>query len=310
MAWKKLGCIFEPHGEFGFLNSHAQVPTALVMPDRIRVYFATRPQAGLSLPTFIDLDANDVTKVLSIHDRPILDVGAPGTFDADGVMPSCVVRTGDRVMLYYSGWSRLGGVAPYNNATGLAVSEDGGTTFRRLFQGPILDRTPDEPWSATSPTVIWDGTLWHMWYSSGSGWVNVDDKLEHEYQLKHATSVDGVRWQRDALPVIQSYNPHESQTRPAILRDGSGWRLWFSFRGSVAFRSTGQTYRLGHARSTDLTTWIRCDDQAGIDISPTGWDSQMLCYPDVVTVRGDTILFYNGNGFGATGFGAAILEPD
>lgn len=36
-----------------------RIPAALVLDDRIRVYFATRPQRNLSLTTFVDLDRND-----------------------------------------------------------------------------------------------------------------------------------------------------------------------------------------------------------------------------------------------------------
>jgi hypothetical protein len=34
----------------------------------------------------------------------------------------------------------------------------------------------------------------------------------------------------------------------------------------------------------------------------------MICYPCVVEVDGRTLMFYNGNGFGQTGFGYAVLE--
>ena len=47
------------------------------------------------------------------------------------------------------------------------------------------------------------------------------------------------------------------------------------------------------------------DDQAGITLSDEGWDSFMLAYPDVVDVGGHRYMFYNGNGFGQTGFGFA-----
>ncbi len=225
-------------------------------------------------------------------------------------MPSCAIRHGDRILLYYSGWCKLGGAAPYNNATGVAASDDGGTTFTRLFQGPILDRSPEEPWSATSPTVIHDGARWHMWYSSGTAWVEIDGKFEHEYILKHATSEDGIAWARSAKGVVPLLHPHESQTRPTILRDDAGWRMWFSFRGSHGFRTSGETYRLGHARSSNLIDWTRCDLEAGIDVSSEGWDSQMICYPDVIVLDRHAVMFFNGNNFGTTGFGAAVLEPD
>ena len=44
-----------------------------------------------------------------------------------------------------------------------------------------------------------------------------------------------------------------------------------------------------------------------IDVSPTGWDAEMICYPAVINVKGKTYLFYNGNNNGETGFGVAEL---
>jgi hypothetical protein len=308
MKWIKRGVVFEPSGQNGWMNSHAQVPTVLAMEDRLRIYFASRPNNELSLPTFVDVDRTDPARILSINPHPILDVGKPGTFDADGVMPSCVVRDGDDVLMYYSGWCRLGGKAPYNNATGLAVSKDGGVTFARMFDGPILDRTPDEPWSATSPAILRTPVEWRMWYSSGTGWVDVNGKLEHIYVLKEAFSADGAHWTRQNRSLIETKTHLEAQTRPAVIFLNGRWHMWFSYRGAIAFRTSGETYRLGYAWSDDLITWHRDDDACGINVSPDGWDAQMICYPDVVQVDGRTLMFYNGNAFGKCGFGYAVLQ--
>jgi predicted GH43/DUF377 family glycosyl hydrolase len=85
--------------------------------------------------------------------------------------------------------------------------------------------------------------------------------------------------------------------------------MWFSKRGSHNFRSSGNTaYRLGYAFSKDLVNWTRDDSKAGIDVSKGGWDSDMICYPHIVKVENKYIMFYNGNGFGKSGFGYAELE--
>jgi hypothetical protein len=38
-----------------------------------------------------------------------------------------------------------------------------------------------------------------------------------------------------------------------------------------------------------------------------GWDSEMMCYPNVFECNKDTYLIYNGNDFGKNGFGIAKL---
>ena len=46
----------------------------------------------------------------------------------------------------------------------------------------------------------------------------------------------------------------------------------------------------------------------GIDVSKNGWDSEMICYPYVFDHKGKRYMLYNGNGYGKTGFGLAVLE--
>jgi hypothetical protein len=76
--------------------------------------------------------------------------------------------------------------------------------------------------------------------------------------------------------------------------------MWFCARG--------QAYRIGYAESDDGVAWTRMDEAAGIDVSESGWDSDMIEYPFVFDHKGDRYLLYAGNGFGRTGFGLAILD--
>jgi predicted GH43/DUF377 family glycosyl hydrolase len=301
-GWRKLGLLFQPTGQGGWMNSHAQVPTALVLDDRIRVYFASRPKPGLSLTGYVDLDLEQPYRVLEVSKKPILEPGGPGSFDEHGIMPSAVIRDGDRVRLYYSGWCRLAGAAPYHNATGLAVSEDGGRTFRRECAGPVLDRSPHEPFSATSPCVVRHKGAWHIFYSAGLGWLEIDGKPEHVYDLRHAISEDGIDWRRTPQPALPQAFLEEALTRPTILRgvDG-GWSMWFCHRGSRDFRGAGDAYRIGFAHSSDLLNWSRNDLASGIDVSEAGFDSAMIAYPCVIRIGSRILMFYNGNGFGRDG---------
>lgn len=309
MKWHKHGLIFAPTG--GWMKSHAQVPTPLACEGQVlRVYFSSRPERSLSLTSFVDLDAGDPSRILRVNPSPILEPGKPGTFDEHGVMPSCAVRDGSRVFLYYSGWSR-GVSVPYTNSTGLAISEDGGETFKKIGEGPVLGKSLHDPYSATSPVVLRDGgDDWHMWYCSGTGWLEIGGKLEHTYDIKHARSRDGIRWTPDGAPSVEQRTQYEALTRPYVLKRGDGYHMWFCYRGSHSFRDGEDAYRIGYARSDDLEHWRRDDERAGIVPSEAGWDSKMVAYPAVVEVGGRALMFYNGNGFGAEGFGYASLSED
>lgn len=306
--WRKLGRIFDPQAH-SWAGSHAQGPTVLVLPDRLRVYYADRTSAGRSFPTFLDVAIDDPTQVLSHHRRPVLGLGVPGTFDDEGVMPAHVFAHEGRVWMYYSGWNRRLTV-PYHNATGLAFSDDQGLTFRRAFDGPVLDRTPAEPYIAVTPFVVpgAGGEPWRAWYVSGVRWVAVGEKHEPVYVIKYAESDDGIAWRRDNLVSVEPRDEREAFSHPSVLRLGGRFHLWYCSRGSEDFRDGGGSYRIGYAVSADGRRFERHDSAAGMAPSASGWDDKMMAYPAVVQTGVHTYMFHNGNSFGRTGIGVARLE--
>lgn len=309
MYWKKKGRIFRAKGQFGWMNNHAQIPTALVLPDRIRIYFATRPRNNISLTSFLDVDRADPSRILYLHKKPILEPGVPGMFDEHGIMPQYVCMVEDEVWLYYSGWSRRTTI-PYSNWTGLAASMDGGMTFTKCFKTPILDRCEADLLSATGCYLQREGDSWLMIYASGTDWIRVDDRYEEMYLLRRAFSEDGIHWERDPGNFITPHNDLEPMHRPTFFQMSDTWHLWFCYRGIEDFRDGANSYRIGYAYSHDFETWTRTDNQAGIQVSPTGWDSTMQAYPYIVKCGRNRYMFYNGNGFGQGGFGYAELCGD
>ncbi|WP_116126754.1 hypothetical protein [Lewinella sp. IMCC34183] len=307
MGWQKLGRFFETARQQPFMVSHACTPTALYLPasDRIRVYFAPRNARGQSLPTYLEVAAADPTRVLYLHDRPVLELGVRGTFDDGGIMPCSLAEAanGD-LCLYYVGWNPSVSVA-YRNAVGLAISTDGGRTFKRPFPGAVVDRNRTEPFFTASPCVLREGDTWHLWYASSTGFLEVEDRIEPLYVLKYAQSADGVEWHRDNRTLLAPASPHECTARPTVVRDGDTYRMWYCYRGSADYRDGKDAYRIGYAESRDARNWERRDAQAGIDYSTTGWDATMQTYPNVLDTPHGRYLFYNGNGFGKTGIGCA-----
>ncbi len=304
--WIKKGKLFSPNKEGNMLNSHAQIMAPIKLNDRLRIFFSSRPKPGLTLPFYVDFDL-ETFELLKLNTKPILELGKPGTFDEHGIMPSCIVRNDKELFLYYSGWQQSVGV-PYNNYTGLAISKDNGETFEKYSDSPILDRNNNELYSATSPYVLKEDKIWHAWYSSGTGWYEIDGKLEHTYNLKYAYSHDGKKWIQEGNIGIKSYNDFEALCKPAIIKFKNYFYMWFSYRGSKGFRDGSESYKIGLAHSKDLKNWKREDSLSGIDVSKTGWDSKMIAYPSIIKINNDYVMFYNGNSFGKEGFGYAILK--
>jgi hypothetical protein len=308
--WEKKGLIFAPDGRFEWMQSHAQNPSVLVLEDRLRVYFTCRPPRDkdgnfAAVTTFVDLKKDDPGSVTYVHPRPILPLGGVGTFDQFGVMPGCALAVGSEVWLYYVGWMRCHG-APYTHAIGLAVSDDGGSNFRRLGSGPLFGRSPKEPFLQNSPTVFKHGGVFHMWYSSGIRWVEQDGRLESIYVLMHATSRDGINWEREGVPCVPVRVEDEVQTNPTVTQVGGRFYMWFCYRWGLDFRNPERGYRIGLAWSDDLINWQRDDGLGVVEPSAEGWDSEMVCYPCVVQVGGQIYMFYSGNYFGRDGFGYAV----
>lgn len=307
MRWIKKGLLFKPDKKIEWMKSHAQVPTALIKEDRIRIYFSSRPQRNLSLTSYIDLDINNFHNILYVEPNPILKLGEIGSFDEHGIMPSSVIEMNKKIYFYYSGWSRCSDV-PYRNYTGLAISNDGGSLFKKISKNPIIKKEMHEPYSATSPFVIYENKFWHMWYCSGTDWFRINNELVHTYDIKYAHSNDGINWITTNKPVIKQINKYEAITRPTIIEIDGIYHMWFCYRGSRDFRGGKDSYQIGYAHSNDLKIWERNDDYAGISCSNSGWDSEMIAYPNVIKLNNKIIMFYNGNNFGADGFGYALLQ--
>ncbi len=84
--------------------------------------------------------------------------------------------------------------------------------------------------------------------------------------------------------------------------------MFFSYRYSTQYRGREKGYRIGYAVSDDMLHWTRDDAKAGIDVSDSGWDSEMISYAHVFELDGAIYMFYLGNQVGKHGFGLARLE--
>jgi len=285
------------------MRTHAAVPFARhVGGDDFLVYVSGRDERGRSHTGLLEVQIKDVPRVLGVRPEPVLRPGAPGAFDDSGAMLSWVTPRGDGVThLYYIGWNR-GVDVPFRNALGLAIET--GTSPARKWGGqfgaaPLLDRGVHDPAFTASCCVLREST-WRMWYVSGLRW-DVRAGAPHPlYHIKYAESEDGITWRRNGRVSIDFANEHEHAiSRPSVLTDAEGYHMWYSVRGD--------RYRIGYARSADGLTWTR-DDGLGLAASGDGWDASMVEYPHVFDHAGTRYMLFNGDGYGRTGLGAAVLE--
>ena len=305
MEWVKKGLIFNADKNQKKMYSHAQVPSPLHLDKQLyRIYFSSRDDKGRTYPYYLDYDFMQC-KVISIQESPLLEHGAIGTFDDSGVMPASVVRHNDLIYMYYIGWNQQVTVS-YGLSIGLAISKDEGKTFEKFSNGPLLDRSIDEPFFNSAPYVIKDNDMFKMWYVSCTGWITVDDKVEPLYYVRYAESDDGIKWKKREKPAIPYKAKGESIGRPWVIKQDCIYKMWYSTRGSENYRKKGgQHYMIGYAESEDGIVWSRMDKLAGINLSDSGWDSEMIEYCSVIDLGDRNVMLYNGNSFGFSGFGYA-----
>jgi hypothetical protein len=309
MKWIKKGLIFKPDNYYSWMVSHASIPIADKIDDhRLRIYFGTRDAQGRSLPAYIEVDAGNPNDVLYVHPSPLLSLGKLGTFDDNGIMPSWIVNAHNKKYLYYIGWNPQVTVA-YRLSIGLAISEDGGKTFEKYSEGPICDRSIDEPYFNTAPCVHFDGSKWRMWYVSCTQWEIINGRPEPFYHIKYAESLDGIQWQKSGQVSVDYDAFTEAIGRPSVFMLGGRYRMLYSYRQVTDYRTNpNRSYRIGYADSHDGITWVRRDQEVGISRSVSGWDSEMMEYCHVYEHNAKNYVLYNGNGFGRSGFGYAILD--
>jgi hypothetical protein len=313
--WKKQGKAFTPQEVQGrpWLKEFAQAPATHIMDDVVRVYFSCRPPVDsngqyVSYSAFVDLDRLDLFKVRRVADQPILALGGLGEFDEFGTYPVSVVPDGDIVRAYYAGWTRCESV-PFNVAIGAAVSRDGGKTFTKTGNGPILSYSPDEPFVLSGPKIRRFNDQWQLFYIAGRKWKMVDGRAEPVYKIRMATSHDGVQWTKLNKDLIESrVEADEAQASPDVFYSNGKYHMFFCYRYSSHYRGKENGYRIGYASSTDLVNWERDDTKAGIDVSDQGWDAEMISYPHVFELDGKTYMAYLGDQVGRYGFGLAVLE--
>lgn len=316
MKWKKIGKIFDPthHVLPNRCMEFAQSPQTLVLHDRVRVYFSTREKDHkgkyLSHIAFADFSRN-MGKLLCVSSEQVLPLGGLGCFDEHGIFPINPMSDGNRILAYTTGWNRKVSVSA-DASIGLAISHDDGLTFKRHGTGPLLTASLKEPFLVADAFVRRFGEKYHMWYIYGTKWEKFSetDAPERVYKISHASSSDGLNWQRDGRQIISDkLNPDECQALPTVICVNSFYHMYFCYREAYGFRTDpNRGYRLGYACSTDLDNWVRDDSLAGINVSEEGWDSQMQCYPHIFECDGRIYLLYNGNEFGRYGFGIALLE--
>ncbi len=306
---KKLGFVFKPEGHQDWWRSHTMAPAPILLNENtVRVYMGCWTDDKISRIGYVDVQADDPQRVIGTSTAPVLDIGRDGCFDENGVFPAHAYRFDDgRVYLYYTGF-QLGHKIRHYNFGGLAISEDGGQTFRRHSEAPVMDRADEGLFVRAGQSIerAEDGGF-HVIYSAGSSWHMCQGELRPVYDVFYQKSPDGITLAKAGRKIVScDLSVEHGLGRPQIIRLGDAHYAFYTRRIIEDMR-----YFIGCARSTDGVHWERIDHV--FDHIPYGkpgeFDGEMIYFPAVVkTSETRALLFYSGNYFGRDGMGVMELE--
>lgn len=301
MRWKKLGQIYQPAPLHEKLQSHAANPLAVFLRDDIfRVFYSGRDAGNRSSVGYVDIDV--VTQqVVYVHDKPAFVHGPENSFYSHGVSIGNCYDVSDTTYMLFMGWQYPPGGHWRGDIGRLILSEDK-ETLTLDSDTPLIASDDIDPISLSYPWVMQRDNGYDMWYGSTVAWETGSAEMLHV--LKAAHSGDGEIWDRDGDTLPYEIGVAQAFSRPTVVSDADGrLHMWYSYRSG-----TGETYRIGYAQSDDGKEWRLLPTESGITVSDSGWDADMICYPFVFDHKDRRYMLYNGNGYGKTGFGLAVLN--
>lgn len=300
--WRKLGQIYAPgtEGRHPKLRSHAANPLPVHLDgDVYRVFFSGRDCKNRSSVGAVDVDVVR-QRVVWEHHQPFFEHGPKGSFYADGVsIGNCYTTNGVRYMLFM-GWQAPPDGHWRGDIGRLVVNTD--LTLTLDDSSPFMASNDVDPISLSYPWVLSEDGGYRMWYGSTKTWDAGNGEMLHV--INSAFSTDGHYWHREGLAVPYELGVAQAFSRPTVAKNAQGsCEMWFSYRSG-----NGEKYRIGYAFSEDGAKWELDLKAAGIGVSSAGWDSEMIEYPFVFDHADQRYMLYNGNGYGKTGFGLAVLS--
>lgn len=303
MTIEKKGLIYCPNGEHEWEQDTFMTPHAMrINDDVIRIWGGVRDEQGVSRIKYIDVSAEDPCKVLAIAEAPSLDVGKPGCFDDNGIILGDVIDVNGKLYMYYVGFQHVQKVK-FHAFSGLAISADGGKSFERYSEVPVLDRTTTGRYGRCIHTVLYEEGVYKCWYAIIDGWKKINDIPYPVYNIWYTESQDGLHFPHEDSQLCVDVQGNEYRIgRPKVYRTKDGYEMYYT-RDLIT-----KDYVVGYAFSKDGIHWERRDEIFQLPKSEEGWDSEMACYPVKLETADHVYMFYNGNGMGKTGVGYGIIR--
>ena len=154
--------------------------------------------------------------------NPVLKLGSAGTWDNSWIFTGEVLNDGTKYHMWYSGCDTLSAWVKIGHAT----STDG-LTWTKDPSNPVLVADGSGGWEyqrVENPSVLFDGAVYHVWYSGGSA--------PFRWKIGYATSADGINWTKDLSNPVLSTGPSgawdsQSVACMSVLDSSGKYKMWY-----------------------------------------------------------------------------------
>jgi len=316
------------HADGVFGHTITMNPWAIVEGDTIYLFYAGDDASGRRQ---IRLATAPVSEPTAFTFRGVvIGNGDDGSFDyAWSVLPHVVKLKNGLYFMIYSGNSGHGHGLSQFPGLGAAWSTD--LLHWEKYPGnpvlPPLDEKNGEPQIgiAGGGLVKEDlpdgGYLLHLFYT-GMPTLSYDNIfLDQQKALYHATSTDGIHWERHGCVRRRTTALDYENIASAgghVGRDSDGlYRSWYSSIGT-----RWGVYSITYAESEDGTHWARgtrygenlafgpeSRDIDELHFRQNRWQDQSVSYPSVIRLGDQLRMYYCGNEYGVGGIGTAVSAP-
>ena len=158
--------------------------------------------------------------------------------------------------------------------------------WAKYAANPVLIPTPGS-WDAdyvTTPRVIYDGTIYRMWYQGGFSGVS---------RIGYATSSDGINWVKHGVVLSPGQAgdwDSSSIGLGSVVWNGTAYLMWYTGTNGVTFPGGA----IGFAVSGDGVNWVKYSNNPVLTPSALGNDDKYMAAPYVIRLHLTYNMWYTG----------------
>jgi pimeloyl-ACP methyl ester carboxylesterase len=222
--------------------------------------------------------------------NPVLE-GTAGGWDSRDTLCTSVIYENNKYNVWYTG----------NNGSGWRIGFASSTYGMQSWEKeslPIIDIGSSPIWEkeVANPSVIKDGEIYKMWYTSiGPHILDGDDR----FRIRYATSSNKIDWNEKSWVLKATPNKWDRGGMDrglSVLKSPSGYyQLWYAGVNEKKMGTSEEKWQIGYATSPDGINWTKypSNEDPQPVISPTeSWELNSVSYPHVIYENGVYHMWY------------------